>query len=382
MTELSSLFLLDPDVHFLNHGSFGATPRPVFAAYQEWQRRLERQPVRFIVHELEEHLAAARETLGRYLNAPGEDLVYVPNATFAVNVVARSLDLNPGDEILGSDHEYGACDNVWSLICAKTGAVYRRRPIDLPLTTPAEVVEAFWRGVTPRTKLIFLSHITSPTAITLPVAAICARARRAGILTLIDGAHAPGQIPLDLAAIGADFYAGNAHKWMMAPKGAAFLYARPQRQALLEPLVVSWGYGGAEGFSFGSTFLDYLQWWGTLDPAAYLATPDAIRFQAAHEWEAVRRRCRELLETAVSQITSLTGLPGVYSPAMPFAQMAVAPLPPLADAAAFQRTLYERFQVEVPLTRWRDRDFIRISVQGYNDEADLAQLMAGMAALL
>ncbi|MCB8923129.1 MAG: aminotransferase class V-fold PLP-dependent enzyme [Ardenticatenaceae bacterium] len=213
MKDLKPLFLLDPDVHFLNHGSFGAAPRPVMAAYQAWQMRLERQPVHFLVNELPGLLHAAREALGHYLHAPADDLVYVPNATYGVNVVARSLALQPGDEILTSDHEYGACDNAWALVCRKTGAVYRRQPIPLPAAPPQEMAAQFWQGVTPRTKVIFLSHITSPTALTLPVAEICARARQAGILTLVDGAHAPGQLALDLPALGADFYTGNCHKW-------------------------------------------------------------------------------------------------------------------------------------------------------------------------
>ena len=221
-------FLLDPDVVFLNHGSFGATPRPVFETYQDWQRRLEWQPVQFLGTDIAAYLAEARRALGRYLNVAADDLVYVPNATFGVNVVARSLRLEPGDEVLATDHEYGACENAWLFMGRERGFRYVRQPIPLPLSSAADVMEQFWAGVTPRTKVIFLSHITSPTAMRLPVEAICERARAAGILTVIDGAHAPGQIPLDLTTVGADFYAGNCHKWLCAPKGAGFLFARPE----------------------------------------------------------------------------------------------------------------------------------------------------------
>ncbi|HUM71131.1 MAG TPA: aminotransferase class V-fold PLP-dependent enzyme, partial [Chloroflexota bacterium] len=210
--NLKDLFLLDPTVHFLNHGSFGATPSPVFAVYQEWQRRLEWQPVQFIAADLGDHLAAARQALGDYVNSQADDLVFVPNATFGVNVVARSLALGAGDEVLATDHEYGACDNIWRFLSQKQGFRYVNQPISLPTGTEEEIVAELWQGVTARTRVIFVSHITSATAVTFPIAAICARARAEGILTVVDGAHAPGQIPLDMAAIGADFYTGNCHK--------------------------------------------------------------------------------------------------------------------------------------------------------------------------
>ena len=209
MTDFGQYFLLDPDIHFLNHGSFGACPRPVFEAYQEWQRRLELQPVLFLGRELVHYDQQARQALAEYLHAEADDLVYIPNATHGVNIVARSLDLRPGDEILTTNHEYGACDNTWQFLCQKSGARYIHQPLPTPLGSDEEIVERLWQDVTRRTRLIFVSQITSPTALILPVRAICQRARQEGILTLIDGAHAPGQIEIDLMAIGADFYTGN-----------------------------------------------------------------------------------------------------------------------------------------------------------------------------
>lgn len=381
MDSLRDLFLLDPDVHFLNHGSFGAAPRPVMAAYQAWQMRLERQPVQFIVTDLPGLLQQAREALGGYLRAPVADLVFVPNATFGVNVVARSLALQPGDEILASDHEYGACENAWALVCRKTGAVYKQQPIPLPATTPEEMVAQFWQGVTPRTRVIFLSHITSPTALTLPVTAVCARAREAGILTLVDGAHAPGQLPLNLPELGADFYTGNCHKWMMAPKGAAFLYTRPERQALLEPLVVSWGYGDNWGFSFGSQYLDYLQWWGTKDPAAALAVPAAIQFMAEHDWERVQARCHTLARETAQRIGALTGRPPLY-PDGDYVQLVAMELPVGVDTAVLKQRLYDEYRVEIPLIQWQGRKLIRLSVQGYNTQEDMDALVNALTELL
>ncbi len=375
-------FLLDPDVVFLNHGSFGATPRVVFEVYQAWQRRLERQPVQFLGRDIGRYLAEARQALGGYLNAAATDVVYVPNATHGVNVVARSLRLGPGDEVLATDHEYGACENAWLYMSRERGFAYVRRPIPLPATDD-EVVEQLWAGVTERTRVIFLSHITSPTAVRFPVAAVCARARAAGILTVIDGAHAPGQIPLDMQAIGADFYTGNCHKWLCAPKGAGFLYARPDMQRLIEPLVVGWGWGEGRTLTFGSDFLDYLQYTGTDDYAAYLSVPAAIEFQARHDWPSVRERCHALLAQAIARVDALTGRPSIYPPpGRAFAQMAAALLPPLADLLAFKTRLYDEFRVEVPCVQWNGRQFIRISIQGYNTEADVDALLAALEVML
>lgn len=383
-SSLRQEFLLDPDVIFLNHGSFGATPRPVFESYQVWQRRLEWQPVQFLGTDIAAYLAEARQALGSYLNVAADDLVYVPNATFGVNVVARSLQLGPGDEVLATDHEYGACENAWLFMSRERGFRYARQPIPLPLASAADVVEQFWAGVTPQTKVIFLSHITSPTAMRLPVEAICARARAAGILTVIDGAHAPGQIPLDLTAVGADFYTGNCHKWLCAPKGAGFLFARPEVQHLVEPLIIGWGWGEGRTFTFGSDYLDYLQYPGTNDYAAYLAVPAAIAFQAQHDWEVIRAGCRALVERAIGRINGLTGLPSLYPELVgdAYSQMAIAALPDSIDLTVMKKRLIEEFRVEIPLIRWNGRQFIRISIQGYNDENDVDALLAALEIVL
>lgn len=382
MSPLRELFLLDPTVIFLNHGSFGATPRPVFEAYQAWQRQLERQPVNFIQEELGDYLAAARAAVGAYVGAAAEDVVFVRNATTGVNIVAHSLPLAPGDEILASDHEYGACVNAWHYVCRQTGAVYRPQTLTLPADSADSLLEQFWQGVTPHTKVIFLSHITSPTALRLPVEAICARARDAGILTLIDGAHTIGQIDLNLTTLGADFYASNLHKWALAPKGSAFLYTRPSRQALIEPLIVGWGWGPHASLDFGSPYLNYLQWLGTEDPAAYLAAPAALDFLAAHNWPQVRADCHELVTTWLRGMADLTGLPLIYGDDNLYGQMAAAPLPPIADLPAFKAALYRRFRIEMPCTTWQDFQFARISVQGYNDSADVEASLQALATLL
>ena len=376
-------YFLDPDIIFLNHGSFGATPRAVMAAYGEWQLRLERQPVQFITRELLPELKKARQILGDCVNADADNLVYIPNATFGVNIIARSVQLEPGDEILTTDHEYGACENVWNFISQKMGTVFMKQSIPLPLASPAEITEYFWQGVTSRTRLIFISHITSPTAVRLPVEMICKRAREAGILTIIDGAHVPGQISLDLSGIDPDFYIGNCHKWLQSPKGAGFLYTRRALQPLLEPLVISWGWGEHSSFTSGSKYLDYFEWMGTNDPSAYLCVPVAIQFQEQHHWPAVRQQCQQILAAGLKRIDELTGLESVYSVrAAPFVQMAVVRLPQIREIFAFQRQLYEQYRIEVPCIEWNDQHFMRISVQGYNTAADVDALVAAIGALL
>jgi isopenicillin-N epimerase len=376
-------YLLDPEIIFLNHGSFGATPRSVMETYQAWQIRLERQPVHFISRELLPELKRARHTLAAYLNADADDLVYIPNATYGVNIVARSLPLEPGDEILATDHEYGACENVWKFMSQKNGSILVKRLIPLPLTSPAEIAEHFWQGVTPKTRVIFISHITSPTAVRMPVEMICKKARQAGILTVIDGAHAPGQIPLDLTAIGPDFYLGNCHKWMQSAKGAGFLYTRRALQPLLEPLVISWGWGENASFTSGSQYLDNFEWAGTNDPSAYLSVPAAIQFQEEHDWPDVQRQCQQILANGLKRIDQLTGLETIYSDrAAPFVQMAIVRLPPIKDISEFKRQLLEQYRIEAPCIEWNGQYFARISVQAYNDTADMEALTLALSELL
>jgi isopenicillin-N epimerase len=380
MEAVKSQFLLDPAVVFLNHGSFGACPRPVFEVYQQWQRELERQPVEFLGRRANDLLAEARAALAAYLGAAPDDLVYFPNPTTAVNMVVRSLALGPGDEILTTDHEYGAMDRAWRFVCGQTGAHYINRPMRVPFTTAEDFVEAFWAGVTERTRVIFISHLTSPTALIFPVAAICRRARAAGILTVVDGAHVPGHLPLNLTELGADIYAGACHKWLMAPKGAAFLYARPEVQARLEPLVVSWGWESETPGA--SRFIDYHEWQGTRDLAAFLAVPAAIRFQAEQGWEPVRVACHALASETRARVNALTGLDSLC-PDSPewFGQMAAIRLPQV-DSAALKTRLYDEYRVEVPLVNWNGADFVRVSFQGYNTRADLEALLEALAALL
>ncbi len=293
-------------------------------------------------------------------------------------MVARSLRLQPGDEILTTDHEYGALDRAWRLICRRTGARYVRQPIPLPPGSPADVVDALWAGVSARTRVVFVSHLTSPTALIFPVAEVCRRARRAGLLAIVDGAHVPGHLPLDLTQLGADIYLGACHKWLCAPKGSAFLYARREVQSLLEPLVVSWGW---ESESPGeSAFIDWHEWQGTRDPAAFLATPAAIRYQAERDWAQVRARCHALLCQALTQLAELTQQAPLCAPE-DVGQMAAAAVP-TTDVLALKERLYADYRIEIPVYRWNNLSLLRLSVQGYNSEADIDALIRALRELL
>ena len=376
-------FLLDPNLIFLNHGSFGACPREVFDAQQRWQLEMEKNPVAFLGRRSAELLRAARERLGETIGADADDLVFTANATTGVNTIAQSLTLHPGDEVLTTDLEYGACDATWWRVCERSGSTYRRVEIPLPYRRD-EFVARVMEGVADRTRVIFVSHITSTTALILPVASLCAAARARGILTLIDGAHAPGQIALDVDAIGADFYVGNCHKWLCAPKGSAFLHAGAEHHALLDALVTSWGYaagtGGHAGFDayLGTTPLERrMQWQGTRDIASWLSVPAAIDFQVRHDWSAVRTRSHALARRAHDTLTQRHGLAPVAQDD-DWAQMAVIPVP-VQDADALRRRLYDESRIEVPVTTHAGRVFVRVSVQGYNTDDDIDALLAAPA---
>ena len=379
MAELATLFQVREDITFLNHGSFGACPLPVFETFQGWQRELERQPVEFLGRRVKGLLAEARGALGEYVGTDAANVVFVPNVTAGMNAVARSLRLEPGDEVLATDHEYGAVDRTWRYYCARNGATYINQPIALPLTDAATFVEQLWAGVTPRTKIIAISHITSGTALIFPIAEVCRRAREAGILTIIDGAHAPGQIDLDLDALDADFYLGNCHKWLCAPKGAGFLFARPDRQRLLDPLIISWGWEAERPGA--SRFLDHYEWAGTDDPSAYLSVPAAIAFQREHDWPRVRAACHAIVGEARERLGALSGRPQLAPDSTAWwAQMATIPIPG-DDAGMIKERLWDDFKVEIPIMGRADGVYARISIQAYNGRADVDRLVEAISAL-
>ncbi len=382
---MRELFSLDPAVVFLNHGSYGACPQPVMAALHDWQRQMERNPVEFLGRRSATLLRDAREALAAFVGAQADHLVLVPNATTGVNIVARSLALQAGDEVLGTTLEYGACDATWQFVCQRAQAQYRRAAISLPFERE-RFVDQVMAGVTARTRLIFVSHLASTTALILPVADLVAAAHARGLPVLVDGAHAPGQLDLDLDAIGADYYTGNGHKWLCGPKGVAFLHARPEHHAALDATVTSWGYlaagegdaqgqGGHTGFDAytgRSLFERRLQWQGTRDICGCLALTAALDFHRQHLTPEVRQRCHDHAVALMHEMAAHFGLAPIGRDD-DFAQMAPLPVP-ATDAEALRQRLFEQHHIEVPVTQHQGRCFVRVSVQGYNTRAELETL--------
>nr|WP_314259931.1 aminotransferase class V-fold PLP-dependent enzyme [uncultured Devosia sp.] len=385
--NLARQFLLREDVVFLNHGSFGACPSPVFDAYQAFQRELESEPVEFLGRRLTEMMAAPRVALAAELGTAQDNIAAVINATSGLNIVARSLPLKPGDQILTTDHEYSALEKTWAFVCRQTGAEIVVVKVPMPLTSEAAFTEALVNGMTDRTKVLFLSHITSPTALLFPIEPAIAEARRRGIWSVIDGAHTPGHIPLSLDAMGADFYSGNCHKWLMTPKGSAFLYARPEVQAMIDPLVISHGWTaeskqpGIKGAFGNSPFIDEIEVQGTRDPSAWLAVPEALRFRRDNDWTSVASHCQALAQDTARRIGELTGLAPLSAPEFCAPQMVAMPIPE-CDTAEIHKLLFDRYRIEMPVFKWQDHCIARLSVQGYNSRPQMDRLIEALTELL
>tara|TARA_B100000959_G_scaffold144504_1_gene151780 strand:- start:120 stop:1274 length:1155 start_codon:yes stop_codon:yes gene_type:complete len=372
--ELKSLFMLDREITYLNHGSFGACPRPIFNSLIKWQEILEREPVKHLAFDVFEHLEKSREALSSYVKCSKDDVVFFPNPSTALNTVLRSLDLKKGDEILTTNHEYGAMDRAWSFLCKKTGAKYITQSITLPLLSEEEFIEEFTKGITQRTKIIFLSHITSSTALIFPVKKICQIARERNIITIIDGAHAPTQIQLDINDINPDFYAGACHKWMCSPKGVAFLYVKRSFQDMIEPLVVSWGYEAEKPGH--SQFLDYLEWQGTNDMSAYLTIPDTIHFLKKYNWDIITRECHKFNIWARNEILREFDIEELCIEIF-LGQMTTFEFQ-FKDVLNNQIEFYRKYNIQVPFLKWNNKTYFRISIQAYNNKDDIYKLIASL----
>lgn len=371
-SALASLFLLNPDITFLNFGSFGASPKVVFDDYQKWQRELEWEPVQFFAVNGPEYLKASRIALGNYLNANADDLVYVPNPTFAINIIANTLRLKENDEVLTTNIEYGAMDRTWKFYCNKVNAKFIRQSISLPILSKESFLEEFWNGYTDKTKVVFISHITSATGLVLPVKEIIEEAKKRGLMTIIDGAHVPGHLKLDLKELDADIYTGACHKWMMTPKGSTFLYVRKSLQIKIEPLVVSWGYDSDTPSD--SQFLDYHQFNGTRDFSAYLTIPKAIEFMQEHNWWEVSNSCKKMVRENALRFCDLTG----FAPLAPLTEDFFGQLfsiqVSLENPREFQKMLFDKYQIEIPVMQQNDKVYIRYSINGFNSQKDLDRL--------
>jgi len=381
----TSPWALDRSVTFLNHGSFGACPHPVLQAQREWRERLEARPIEFMARELEANLDHARGHLADFLGAEEQDLVLVPNATYAVNSVLRSMPIEPGDQLLVTDHEYNACRNVLNFVAERAGAEVVVVDLPWPFSDPSELTECILAAVTSRTRLCLLDHMTSATAFRLPLEQIVPELRRRGVRTLVDGAHAPGQLELDLAQLQPDYYTGNCHKWLNAPKGAAFLYVARDLQQEVRPACIS--HGANSPRTDRSRFLIEFDWTGTADPTAVLCIPAAMDWmesQLQGGWPAIRARNRELVLAARSQIFARFSLEAPV-PDSCIGHMAAIPLPPLEEAAPdnwdpLQVALRDQFRIEVPVSSWKLEPgqgalrTLRISAQLYNQADDYERL--------
>lgn len=376
MANLKDHFLLNPEYRHLNHGSFGACPKPIFEDYQRWQLALERDPVDFFVNKGNEQLQRSKEALAKYINCNPDDLVYTTNPTYAINIIAKSLDLKEGDEVLATDQEYGALDRTWKYYCEKAGAKYVQQTIQLPVTSKEQMIEDFFAGYSENTKAIFISQITSMTALIFPVKEICERAKSLGLLTIVDGAHVPGHIPLDLAELEADIYTGACHKWMMTPKGSSFLYAKPEVQNDFDPVIISWGYDA--DFPGKSKFLDYHQLQGTRDYSAFLTIPASIEFMEQHDWREVSSKAKEMLRKNYPVLCDLFGTKPLCPISDEFlGQIASVPLP-IDDPMPLKKELFEKYKIEIPVFKLRDQVYLRLSTQAYVSQEDVDALIEAL----
>jgi isopenicillin-N epimerase len=388
-----SLWPLDPAITFLNHGSFGSCPLAVLEYQTELRRRLECEPITFLVRELEPLLDEARAAVAAFVGADADDLVLIPNSTSGVNAVMRSLDFKPGDELLVTDHEYNACRNVANFVAERSGAQVVAAQVPFPLQSAHEVVAAVLAAVTPRTKLLLIDHVTSQTGMILPVAEIVRRLAEQGIDTLIDGAHAPGMIPLDLKALGAAYYTGNCHKWICAPKGAAFLHVRRDRQQAIRPLVIS--HGANSPRTDRSRFQIEFGWMGTSDPTAVLSIPKALEYLATllpGGWPAIMKRNRELALAGREVLCRTLGIPKPCPDEL-IGTLASVPVPDATSAASSKSPLYldpwqdelmARHRIEVPIIPWPapPKRLLRISAQLYNSLPQYELLAKGVKELV
>ncbi len=389
-SPLHARWTLDPGVRFLNHGSFGACPREVLDAQAEWRARMEREPVLFLARELQGRLDQVRAELAGFVGAEAQDLAFVPNATTAVNAVLRSLGLSASDELLITDQGYSACSNAARYVAERSGARVAVARIPFPVSSPDAVVESVLAALTPRTRLALVDHVTSPTGLVLPIERLVREIRERGVAVLVDGAHAPGMVPLSIAALGCDFYTGNLHKWVCAPKGAAFLWVRRELQPSIRPVVIS--HGASAPLDGRSRFQVEFDWVGTDDPTAVLSVPVALRTMGSlfpGGWDELRARNRALALQARRVLCQTLHIEPP-SPDTMIGSLAAVPLPdgdaaaPMAAPDPLQRALFERHRIEVPLHPWPapPRRLLRIAAQAYNDLEDYRALADALATEL
>lgn len=377
---MKSQFLLYNNITFLNHGSFGACPKPIFEEFQRLQLELEREPVNFIQKKLPIYLKEAKKPLAKFIDCNEEDFFFTPNPTFAVNTIMRSLNLQAGDEILATNHEYGAMDRTWNFYCKKSGAKYVCQEISLPIVSKEQILEEFWKGYNANTKVIFLNQISSSTALIFPVKEICDKAQQLGLITIVDGAHVPGHIDLNISELNPDFYTGTLHKWMLAPKGSSFLYVKKEFQADIDPLVVSWGYESL--FLSDSQFLDYHEYQGTNNHSAYLCTPKVIEFLEENSWREKSKACRKIVLDNYQRFCDLLGTQPICPISEEFlGQMASIPIR-TEKPMELKELLYSKYKIQIPIMPLNGNIYMRYSINVYNSQDDLEVLYQAITDII
>lgn len=367
---------LRKDVTYLNHGSFGPAPRSVREVQNRWRDELESDPMDFYVHRLEGYLAAARRRLGKFVGADPDNLLLLDNATVAMNVVSAGFDLKAGDEVLCTDHEYGAVERIWRTICARAGARLVIQPLPELLDDPEALVQALFAAASDRTRLLVFSHVASATAVILPAEAICREARRRGLPTCIDGPHAVAMVPLQIESLDCDFYCASCHKWLSAPFGSGFLYVHPRAREIIRPLLISWG-GLPDG---RPSWQGEFDWIGTRDPSANLSVASAIDFfEQGIGFDDFRRATHELARFARDELLRF----GKQAPLTAddprwYGSMVSVPVAG-GDALALQERLWQEYRIEVLVKQWRGRRLVRVSCHLYNDAADVNRLLRALA---
>jgi isopenicillin-N epimerase len=376
---LKEQFLLNKNITYLNFGAYGACPKPVFDVYQNFQRELEEEPTLFINELGPAYIKKSRESLGNYLNCSADDIVYVTSPSYAVNLIAKSFQIKAGDEVLTTNLEYGPCDKTWKYYCEQNGATYKRIDIQFPLKSKEDFLDQFLKGINKNTKLIFVSHLTSSTGIRLPIEEICAIANQLGILIYVDGAHAPGQLPVDLRLLGADIYTGACHKWMLTPKGSSFLYVRNSLQHLFDPLIISWGYKSIKPSH--SIFLDHHQFQGTRDYSAFLTIPAAIDFMRAFNWKKVSEDSRHLTQSNANRFCELMGTQPLTAISDDFIEQLFSIPINIQNPEKLHDILYNEYRIQVPVLIHEGNSYLRYSIQGFNDQNDLNHLYNALVEL-
>jgi isopenicillin-N epimerase len=362
---LKEQFILSKHITHLNHGSFGACPKPIFDNYQFWQLKLEQEPVNFYVNEGMQHLEKSRDALATYINCDAQNIVFTTNPSYAINIIAKGFNLKEGDEILSSNLEYGALIKTWDYYCKKAKAKFIKSEITLPISSKEQIIDEFFKNVSSKTRAIFISQITSSTALILPVKEICERAKELDLITIVDGAHVPGHIDLDLSKLKVDIYTGACHKWMLTPKGCSFLYINEEFKNRFDPLIISWGY------NVNSNFSDHHELQGTRDYSAFLTIPTAVQFLKNNDWKSVSNTCKQMVLSNYEKTASiLNGKPICPVSADYLGQICSSPIKTV-EPERLKSILYNEFKIEVPIMELNDSVYLRFSTQAYIDQNDI-----------